>query len=44
MDVAEIPEGRVYFGAVTIGSAESESAEDEDLFDSLVAKAARERM
>jgi hypothetical protein len=40
--VVEKLEGRVTFGAVTIGSADS--VEDEDLFDSLIAKAARERM
>jgi N-acetylneuraminic acid mutarotase len=40
--VANMLEGRLNFGAVTIGSADS--AEDQDLFDSLIAKAARERV
>jgi hypothetical protein len=33
-------EGRMMFGAVTIGSADP--AEEQDLFDSLIAKALRE--
>jgi hypothetical protein len=40
--VANMLEGRLNFGAVTIGSAEP--AEEQDLFDSLIAKAARECM
>jgi hypothetical protein len=40
--VANMLEGRDYVCAVTIGSADM--AEDEDLFDSLIATAARERM
>jgi hypothetical protein len=37
--VANMLEGRVFFSAVTIGSASP--AEEQDLFDSLIAKAAR---
>jgi N-acetylneuraminic acid mutarotase len=40
--VADMLEGRAAFCAVTIGSGDK--AEDQDLFDSLIAKAARERM
>jgi N-acetylneuraminic acid mutarotase len=40
--VADMLEGRAAFCAVTIGSGDN--AEDQDLFDSLIAKAARERM
>jgi predicted kinase len=40
--VANMLKGRVNSGAVTIWSADS--AEDRDLFDSLIGKAARERM
>jgi hypothetical protein len=38
-DVADTLEGRFHFGAVTIGSVGS--AEEQDLFDSLIAKASR---
>jgi hypothetical protein len=40
--VADMLEGRAAFCAVTIGSGDT--AEEQDLFDSLIAKAARERM
>jgi hypothetical protein len=40
--VANMLEGRRNFGAVTIGSADP--AEEQDLFDSLIAKAAEEAM
>jgi hypothetical protein len=40
--VADMLEGRAGFCAVTIGSGDK--AEDQDLFDSLIAKAGRERM
>jgi tetrahydromethanopterin S-methyltransferase subunit D len=40
--VADMLEGRANFRAVTIGSGGS--AEEQDLFDSLIAKAAREHM
>jgi hypothetical protein len=40
--VAGMLEGRADFCAVTIGSGDT--AEEQDLFDSLIAKAARERM
>jgi N-acetylneuraminic acid mutarotase len=40
--VADMLEGRAGFCAVTIGSGDT--AEEQDLFDSLIAKAARERM
>jgi hypothetical protein len=39
MAVANMLDGRVDFGSVTIGSANP--AEDQDLFDSLIAKAVR---
>jgi N-acetylneuraminic acid mutarotase len=41
--VANMLEGRYHSCAVTIGSADS-ADEEQDLFDSLIAKAARERM
>jgi hypothetical protein len=42
MEMADMLEGRSHFGAVTIGS--EGAAEEQDLFDSLIAKAARREL